>query len=159
MRIRTSTGFLLLGLAVGLAGCESASSPLSSPSTLLEPGAFQQPAPMPTLPRAFPPGVLSDYTLSGVVFEVTATGETPIEGADVYCELCLAGTHSWALTDSNGFFSFTGVWTEPNVRTQLWFGKEGYTDPPGVPRVFNQSGWRQVLVAGDTQFDVELVRK
>jgi hypothetical protein len=103
--------------------------------------------------------VLSDYTLSGVVFEVTATGETPIEGADVYCELCLAGTHSWALTDSNGFYSFTGVWTEPDVRTQLWFGKQGYTDPAGVPLVFNQSGWRQVSVTGDTRFDVQLVRK
>ena len=35
-----------------------------------------------------PPGVLSAYTLSGVVFEVTATGRTPIEGVAVYCELC-----------------------------------------------------------------------
>jgi len=156
---RTSHTFLLLLLAVGVSGCESRNlaspSPLPSPST----SAFQQPASVPTPPRAFPPGVLSNYTLSGVVFEVTATGETPIQGADVYCELCLAGTHSWALTDSKGFYSFTGVWTEPDVRTQLWFGKAGYTDQPGVPLVFNQSGWRQVLVAGDTRFDVQLVRK
>jgi hypothetical protein len=152
--IRTSTGFLLLGLAVGVGGCESGN--LTSPSPA--PSAFQQPVLVPTLPRAFPPGVFSDYTLSGRVFEVTATGEMPIQGADVYCELCLAGTHSWAVTDSNGFYSFTGVWTEPDVRTQLWFGKEGYTDPPGVPLVFNQSGWRLVLVTEDTQFDAQLVR-
>ena len=157
MRIRTSTGFLLLGLAVGVGGCESENP--TSPSPAPAPSAFQQPVSAPTLPRAFPPGVLSDYSLSGRVFEVTAAGETPIQGADVYCELCLEETHSWALTDSNGFYSFTGVWTQPNVRTQLWFGKEGYTDPPGVPLVFNQSGWRQVLVSGDTRFDVQLVGK
>jgi hypothetical protein len=153
MPIRTSTGFLPLVLAVGLAGCQSTSSPSPAPS------AVQQPVPVPTPPSAFPPGVLSDYTLSGVVFEVTTTGQTPIEGAQVYCELCGAETHSWARTDSNGFYSFTGVWTTPDVRTPVWFRKEGYTDPPGVPPVFNESGWRQVLVTGDTRFDVELVRK
>ena len=157
MPFRTSHTFLLLVLAVGVSGCESRN--LASPSPLPSTSALQQPASVPPPPRAFPPGVLSDYTLSGVVFEVTATGEMPIEGADVYCELCLPGTHSWALTDSKGFYSFTGVWTEPDVRTQLWFGKEGYTDPPGVPLVFNQSGWRQVSVTGDTRFDIQLVRK
>ena len=153
MRIRPSIGFLLLGLAVGVGGCESGNPTLPSPS------AFQQPVSVPTPSRAFPPGVLSDDTISGRVFEITPTGETPIEGAQVYCELCLEATHSWALTDSKGSYSFTGVWTQPNVRTQLWFGKEGYTDPPGVPLVFNQSGWRQVLVIGDTRFDIQLVRK
>jgi hypothetical protein len=159
MRIRTSTGFVLLVLTVGVGGCESGTP--ASPSLLPAPStsAVQQPALAPTVSRAFPPGVFKDYTLSGRVFEITPTGETPIEGAQVYCELCLEATHSWALTDSTGFYSFTGVWTQPDVRTQLWFGKEGYTDPPGVPLVFNQSGWRQVLVTGDTAFDVQLVRK
>jgi len=103
--------------------------------------------------------VLSDYTLSGVVFELTATGQTPIEGVDVYCELCRAETHSWARTDSNGFYRFTGVWTTSDVRTSLWFGKKGYADPPGTPPVFGEPGWRLVLVSGDTRFDVQLVRK
>lgn len=157
MPFRTSHTILLLVLAVGVGACDSRN--LASPSPLSAPLVVQEQASVPTATRAFPPGVLSDYTLSGVVFEVTATGATPIQGANVYCELCLAGTHSWALTDSKGFYSFTGVWTEPDVRTQLWFGKEGYTDPPGVPPVFNQSGWRQVLVTDDTRFDVQLVRK
>jgi len=153
MPSRMSTGFLPLVLAVGLAGCQSTSSPSPAPSPV------PQPAPVPTPPPAFPPGVLSDYTLSGVVFEVTTTGQTPIVDVWVYCELCSAETHSWARTDSNGFYTFTGVWTTPNVPTPVWIGKEGYTDPPGVPLVFNESGWRQVSVTGDTRFDVELVRK
>jgi hypothetical protein len=103
--------------------------------------------------------VLSDYTLSGVVFEITRTGRTPIEGVGVYCELCGAETHSWAFTDSNGIYSFTGVWVTPDVRVPVWFGMDGYTDPPGVPPLFNGSGWRQVMVTGDTRFDVQLVRK
>jgi hypothetical protein len=152
MPSRTSIGFLPLVLAVGLAGCEPTSSPAPAPSAV-------QTAPLPTPPGAFPPGVLRDYTLSGVVFEVTTTGQTPIEGVDVYCELCGVHTHSGAHTDSNGFYSFTGVWTIPDVRTPVWFGKVGYSDPPGVPLVGNESGWRQVSVTGDTRFDVQLVRK
>ena len=153
MTTRTHASFLVMVLAAALAGCESTHSPLPT-----APSAVQQPAPAPP-PSAFPPGVLNDYTLSGVVFELTTTGQTPIEGVDVYCELCGAETHSWARTDSNGSYSFTGVWTTPDVRTPVWFRKEGYTDPPGIPPVFNESGWRQALVTGDTRFDVELVRK
>ena len=153
MPIRTTTGFLPLVLAVGLAGCQSPSSPSPAPA----PSVVQPPAPLPSPPATFPPGVLSDYTLSGVVFEVTTKGQTPIEGAEVYCELCGAETHSGTHTDSNGFYSFTGVWTTPDGRIQVWVGKEGYTDPPGVPLVFGQSGWRQVSVTGDTRFDVQLV--
>ena len=109
--------------------------------------------------RHISPGVFSAYTLSGVVFEITTTGETPLEGVDVYCELCGEETHSWSFTDSRGIYSFTGVWTTPGVRTPVWFGKEQYTDPPGVPLFFNESGYRQVMVNGDTRFDVELVRR
>jgi hypothetical protein len=152
MAIRTSIRFLPVVLALGLSGCNGASSPL--PTT---PSAVQPPAPVPTPPGTFPPGVLNDYTLSGVVFELTTTGQTPIEGVEVYCELCGAETHSWARTDSNGSYSFTGVWTTPGVRTPVMFRKEGYTDPPGT--VSNESGWRLTLVTGDTRFDVELVRK
>ena len=49
---------------------------------------------------------------------------TPIEGVDVYCELCGEETHSWSVTDSRGIYSFTGVWTTPGVRTPVWFSKE-----------------------------------
>ena len=100
-------------------------------SALGGPGAVPPPVPTPTR-ATFPPGVLSAYTLSGVVFEVTTTGETPIEGVAVYCELCGEETHSWSITDSSGIYRFTGVWTTPGVPTPVWFGKEGYIDPLGV---------------------------
>jgi hypothetical protein len=102
--------------------------------------------------------VLSAYTLSGAVFELTTTGRTAVERVRVYCELCGAETHSETFTDANGIYSFTGVWTTPGVSTPVWFDKEGYTDPPGIQAYLGQ-GWRHVLVSGDTRFDVELVRK
>ena len=153
MTIRTKTGVLVLALSTGLAGCDDANSPVpTAPSAVQAP----LPPPVPTPIRAqFPPGVLSAYTLSGVVLEVTPTGKKPIEGVAVYCELCGEETHSWSLTDSSGIYSFTGVWTTPGSPTPVWFGKEGYTDPLGV----THSGLRQVMVSGDTRFDVELVRK
>lgn len=153
MTTRRHTSFLVVVLAVGVAGCEPANSP--SPTA---PSAVQQSAPIPSPPRGFPPGVLSDYTLSGVVFEVTTTGQTPIEGVRVYCELCGAETHSDSYTDSNGAYSFTGVWTTPGVSTPIYIVKEGYVDPPGLQHYLG-AGWRQVLVNGNTRFDVELVRK
>ena len=157
MANRMNTGVLVLALVTGVAGCDGANSPApTAPSTAQAP----LPPPAPTrIPAQFPPGVLSAYTLSGVVFEATTTGKTPIPGVDVYCELCGEETHSWTLTDSNGFYSFTGVWTTPGVRTPLWFSKGGYADPPGVPLCHYLSGCRQVLVNGDTRFDVELVRE
>ena len=151
MTIRSNTWVLVLALAMGVAGCDDANSPAPT-----APSAVQPSTPTPTPIRtSFPPGVLSDYTLSGVVLEVTVTGQTPIEGVAVYCELCGEETHSWSVTDSSGIYSFTGVWTTPGSPTPLWFSKEGYTDPLGV----THSGLRQVMVSGDTRFNVELVRK
>ena len=152
MTIRTYTEVLILSLATGMVGCDGANSPApTAPSAVQAP----LPPPMPTPIRAqFPPGVLSDYTLSGVVLELTATGYMPIEGVAVYCELCGEETHSWSVTDSSGIYSFTGVWTTPGLPIPVSFGKKGYTDP-----LADTSGNRQVLVNGDTRFDVELVRK
>ena len=153
MTIRTNTGAFILALATGVAACDGTNSPApTAPSAAQAP----LPPPVPTPIRAqFPPGVLSAYTLSGVVLEVTATGYTPIEGVAVYCELCGEETHSWSLTDSSGIYSFTGVWTTPGYPTPVSFSKKGYTDPLAD----TSSGNRQVLVDGDTRFDVELVRQ
>ena len=157
MTNRTNAGVLVLALATGLAGCDGANSPApTAPSVAQAPVPSSAPTRTPT---PWPPGVLSAYTLSGVVLEVTTTGERPIEGVAVYCELCGEATHSWAFTDRTGFYSFTGVWTTPGARTPVWFSKEGYVDPPGVPRLVGESGYRQVLVDGDTRFDVQLVRR
>jgi hypothetical protein len=152
MTVRT---LLMLALAAGVAGCDG-----GYPSA---PSAVQQPTPTPpstrTEPRraVFPPGEFSPYTLSGVVFELTATGRVPLEGVSVYCELCGEETHSWAFTDSKGIYSFTGVWTTPGVGTPVWFGKEGYADPSGVQR--NADGLRILMIDSDTRVDIQLVRE
>ena len=155
MTNRTRAGLLTLVLTVGLGGCGGA-----TPQPPTGPSPVQQP---PQVPGGFPPGVLSDYTLTGVVFEVTANGRTPIAGASVYCELCGTETHSWASTDSNGFYSFTGVWNAGVSATELRSVKDGYTDPavpPGsTPPNTRGPGWRKVMVNGDTRFDIELARR
>jgi hypothetical protein len=107
---------------------------------------------------------LTDSTISGVVFEQTVSGRTPIEGVAVYCELCGEATHSWALTDSNGLYAFSGgVWNAGAFPTSLSVRKAGYVDPPALPAVTPPnpagSGWREVMVRGNTRFDMELVKQ
>ena len=152
----TRAAFVLFGVAVGLAGCDGA-----GPQTPTAPSTVQPLPQAPVPPSGFPPGVLSDYTLSGVVFEMTATGRTPIEGVGIYCELCGAETHTWATSDSNGFYRFTGVWNAGVSATQILVRKDGYTDPVGLPTPPNLPGpgWRGVIINGDTRFDIELVRR
>jgi hypothetical protein len=105
---------------------------------------------------------MAEVTLSGVAYENTPAGRTPIEGVAVYCEPCGFETHTWAYTDANGFYSFFGVWLDARP-TRIFARKEGFTDPPGLPRPTppNPSGpgWREVRIDGDTRFDIELVRR
>ena len=144
---------VIFGIAVGLAGCNGYTSIPTAPPTV------QAPPPVPASP--FPPGVLSDYTLSGVIFEMMPDGRKPIEGVGVYCELCGAETHTWTTTDANGFYSFAGVWNAGVAPISIFIQKDGYRDPVEVGTPPNQQGpgWRNVIVNGDTQFDVELVRR
>jgi hypothetical protein len=151
---------LLLVFATMLSGCDSANVP-SAPSTIQQPTATVAPG---SPGASWPPGPFTaDVMLSGVVFEATSAGPAPIEGADVYCELCGAETHSWAVTDANGFYRFTGVWVLGGIPTSVWIGKEGFIDPVPLPRPTSPnpsgSGWREVRIDGDTRFDVELIRR
>jgi len=148
---------VLCGLVLALAACNgSGSVPLpTAPST---------PAPVPVPPTQPPAGTFSNVTLSGFVFEQTVNGREPVEGAAVYCEPCGAETHTWAYSDSNGFYNFNGVWTDAtHFPTPILVRKDGYADPTGLPKTTppNPSGpgCREVVVNGDTQFDMELVRK
>ena len=156
MKNVTRAGLVLFGVAVGLAGCGGATA-----QTPTAPSTVQPPVHTPVPPSVFPPGALSDYTLSGVVFEMTATGRAPIEGVSVYCELCGAETHTQTITDSNGFYSFTGVWNAGVSATPIWVRKDGYTDPVGfaTPPNVPGAGWRTVMVRADTRFDIELARR
>jgi hypothetical protein len=159
MAIRTSTSFFLWVLVLALAGCNGASS-----SSLTGPSPIQPP------PTPQPNGrgeYVVDVTLSGVVFEMTPAGRVPIQGVSFY-----SSEQAGGVTDINGVFKVKPVWVcpcdwAPSVEanmTAIWFEKAGYEFPAGLPAsvfVFTggSDGHRDVKVQGDTQFDVELVRK
>ena len=75
----------------------------------------------------------------------------------------------FVLTDENGFYHFSGdlasgggVWMTPGIPTPIAVGgsfNKDYEDPPGLPPSRMGSGWREVLIDGDTSFDIELVRR
>ena len=91
MTNRTHMGFLLLVLAVGLAGCNGASTPApTAPS----------PSPQQTLQPANSGGdtyYMTNLTLSGMVYEVTPAGRVPIAGVQLW-----SSEQAGADTDSNG---------------------------------------------------------
>jgi hypothetical protein len=155
MRHRTPIGSLLVVLALGFAAC---GSDIVSPTAA---SPFPQ---VPVVPiNTRPAYTFHDVTLSGIVFEMTAAGPRPIEGALLYCDACNFETHSWTTSDGNGFYQFNGVWQAEPVPMPLSIRKEGYDDPPGRPANTppnpNGLGWREVTVHGNTRFDIELVRK
>jgi hypothetical protein len=134
------------------AGCGAVSPPMPSspsPAVASAPTNFTGP-PVRT-------GFVPNITLSGVVFEMVQDQLVPIQGVAVYCELCGEGTHSWASTDSKGFYRFTGLWGN---YFPISVEKAGYQDPPGTRSTTGWGpGWRDVTINGDTRFDVELVKK
>ena len=154
-------GVLVLGL--GLGGCGGS----DSPATPLTPSPPPPQAPVPS--PSFPPGTLRGVSLSGVVYELTPTGRRPIPKAYVYCEACSEQTHMFVLADEGGFYQFSGdvasgggVWLTPGVPTDVAVGgsyNPDYEDPPGLTRARRGPGWREVLIDGDTRFDIELVRR
>jgi hypothetical protein len=95
--MRLWQGIVLLAFSVRLAGCGSAPVP-TAPTTVAQP---TQP------PAATGVFAFAKVTLSGVVSEVMATGQAPIEGVSIYCEPCGEATHTFASTDNNGLYSLT----------------------------------------------------
>jgi hypothetical protein len=159
MTCRMLLGAPLLLLLVGLSGCGSDDA-LPTPTPVPQPQAVAPPSPAP------PPGnwlagyTLTGVSLSGTVYESTATGPMPISGALVYCELCGEMTHTWATADANGFYTFSGdlangggIWLVAGQRIPVLVQAEGYRDPSGS---FNP---RYVLIVGDTRSDFELARR
>ena len=165
MRHRTLAlgGLLMLGFGVGGCGSHSPTTPLT-PSPLPPQAVVPAPAPRPS----FPPGTLRGVSLSGIVYELTRTGRTPIAAAVVYCELCGEETHTFATADDHGFYHFSGdlatgggVWVAPGFPTPIAVGYYNldYEDPPGLPAMGHGPGWREVLIDGDSRLDIELVRR
>jgi hypothetical protein len=104
-----------------------------------------------------------------VVYESTPTGRVPIPGVRVYCELCGRDTHTFATADANGFYIFPGdlasgggVWLSGGP-TPVLVEDDGYRDPTGLPSFPGVCppgfSCREVLINGDTRFDIELVRR
>jgi hypothetical protein len=155
-------GFLVV--ALGFGGCGGS----YSPATPLTPSSLPPQAVVPA-PTPGPSGLtLMGVSLSGVVYELKPTGRTPIAGAVVYCEPCGEETHTFAYADDNGFYHFSGdlatgggVWVLRGSPTPIAVGyyNKDYEDPPGLPASRNGPGWRDVLIDGDTRFDIELVRR
>ena len=145
MTNRKHSGFLLMVLAAGLAGCDGATP--TAPAPVL-PQQTTTPAPAPPPTPSFSGYYVADVTLSGVVYEMTPTGRVPIEGVQVNDYFHVHRGHS-AVTDSRGVFSFTSVWVCPCSWapwvdagiTSIWANKEGYTFPAGQPTsVFDRLG-------------------
>ena len=146
----------------GFAGCTGSTQ---APSALSPPVA----SPAPAVPQPMGDSVLADATLSGMVYEVASDSSNRrvgIEGVSVYCEQCGESTHNFSYTDSTGEYIFPrGVWTEgrPSFPIRIRVAKDGYQDPAGLPKPTppNPSGpgWREVVIVGDTRFEMELVRR
>jgi hypothetical protein len=169
---------VLMPMAVsGCGGSDVSPTPLATPVTPEVGRVFQPP---PSVPCVSPETSFygcaytrRGVTLTGQVYEATETGPVGIAGADVYCEACGLTTHTWAKSDKNGFYSFSGdlasgggVWLAPGFLTAISIQHTGYQDPPGLPplrgpmfHIPDGSGWREVLIEGDTRFDIQLVRR
>jgi hypothetical protein len=173
---RTVGGLILVVLGLGISGCSGGSgvspTPLAQP---IVPAPQQTPAVSCVSPETFYgcTYVRKGVSLSGVVYELTETGPVGIGGAYVYCEACGLLTHTWATADANGFYSFSGdlatgggVWLSPGFLTAIGVEHTGYQDPPGLLPLRGPlfhlpfgPGWREVLIDGDTRFDIQLVRR
>jgi hypothetical protein len=149
MRRRTWKTVAAVGLTVLMAACDSGDrSPGPSPVS-----------PTPAIPTPTPPpGPTVGGTLSGVVFELNAGQRVPVVGVEVYCDSCGPQGHTFSITDGSGAYRFEGA---PYGRTTLLLAKPGYGLPqPGPLGAFG--GWMgsiDAFVTGETQFDVEVVRR
>ena len=100
----------------------------------------------PSLTRAAEP----TYTLSGVIVADTPTGLAPVEGVLVQVNMIKPAT-----TDSNGFYSIPGLvltGLAPNVAIGHF-----NTVTAWKPSYVNDT--RTLTISGDTQHDIQLVRR
>jgi hypothetical protein len=145
-----------IALALSLCACNAVLPLPTSPTTTPPSG------PAPPTPGVGPR--LVDGSIAGLVFEITPEGPRPVTDVELYCDACGKDGHSYAYSDADGRYAFTGgVWITPGGRpTLLRVHKGGYGDPESTPRSANTpsgTGWREVLIDGDTIFDIELVRR
>ena len=158
--MRTQTRPFAMGIAIVLATLVVA---CGSDDTTPIPTAPPPPPPSPATPTP-PPAPPTLYTLAGVVFEVTSTGNVPIGGVEVYCEPCgPPDGHSSRMTGADGVYSFDGGGGVASGHIQMLVAKRGYV-LPNQPDMSGPSGdgWMgsvTVPVTGDTRFNIEIIRK
>lgn len=129
-----------------LAGCKYDSQPRTPLSATPVPVLTVTPA-QPRLP----------HTLSGVVFEATASGRAAVEGVEVYCDNCGSPDgHTLVYTGGDGRYSFAWAY-DGGIPLQI--KKDGYS-VAGASQTFPDGrGVRVAQVNGDTTFDIEIVRR
>ncbi len=147
----------VLVCSAALTGCGESDSP-TGPS----PAPQAIAAPSPSLGQR---DTLAGVSLFGVVYQTTSDGQEPIADATLYCDACGEFGHTWAHTDANGYYSFSGdlaagggIWLPAGGRILLNVVRDGYGDPPDLPTPAlapREGGWREVLVNGDTRFDAQ----
>lgn len=100
---------------------------------------------------------MANHILSGMVFEMTETGQVPVEGVEIYCDSCGSPYgHTFVDTDANGLYRL--AWAVDGLHP-LFVTKAGYAiyDPTGKLR--DQIGRITATVNGDTRFDIQIVRQ
>jgi hypothetical protein len=94
------------------------------------------------------------FTVSGVVFEMTAAGQVPVQGVWMWCDDCdQSDIELPLLTDANGFYTFSGL---TNGVHPLLLSKSGYSVVAPTPG--HGPGETAVTVNGDTRFDIQLAK-
>ncbi len=81
------------------------------------------------------------FTLSGVIFEATDSGDVPLEGVSVEN----SETHEVTVTDANGSYQVAGI---PAGMARISLSKTGYE-----PQL------KEVWLGGDAQLDAWMVRQ
>lgn len=152
-RTRASAVAAAMVLATVVLGCsdDTAPSPIAPPPP--QTPTAPTPAPAPTI-----------YTVSGVVFEVTSAGNTPVGGVEVYCDPCGPPIgHSSRTTGANGVYSFDRAGGIAAGSIELVSAKRGYV-LPNQPNMSGRdgNGWMGsviVPVSGETHFNIQIMQK
>ena len=116
------------------------------------------------------------FTVSGIVTESTPAGPVPLAGVLVSsysCEdtpaipsffpagSCLVAVSQDAITDRNGFYRIPGLYA--GSRNSIGLTKDGFEDPRVDSNAQEGSGregkGQEVVIAGETRIDLQLVRR
>ena len=140
------------------AACEPASSPTAASVVTVPAPVTSAPTPVP--PSRSQPVLKPDYSLSGVVSEMTSEGLVPLAGVEIYCDACGEFGHTYVTTDENGAYDFgrDGIWSDDGDVIAILINKDGY-NVSGGSQGPSGSPTRYVKINGDTRFDFQMVRR